>query len=187
MILEKKSETIDDKFYYYVDITFNDELEEVDLTKFPFFDHIIFKNYYTQVLNIFIYHNEKWKSILSDFILMKDSDCDEDGEKYFIINKKQLSLNFESEKPIQLIRLYLSQESTIWNTFHISDISFIKDLPDVPECPDDCKIKKEKDRLEFKSHDNSMINLITDKDEMNQKYIDLMKVGGDKFKLKYFG
>ena len=61
-LYEKKSETIDDKFYYYVDITFNDELEEVDLTKFPFFDHIIFKNYYTQVLNIFIKFSNDLKS-----------------------------------------------------------------------------------------------------------------------------
>jgi len=185
---EKKSETIDDKFYYFIDITFDEEIvsEDINLREFPFFDYIIFKNFYTQILNIFIFHNEKWKSVLSDLILMKDPDCDEDAEKYFIINRKQLCLDLKSPKPIQLIRFYLSQESTIWNTFHISEISFIKDYLITGDIKEDCKIKKEKDRLDFNSHDGSHMNLLLNKDESEQRFLELMKGGNDKYKIKFF-
>lgn len=187
-VYEKKSETIDEKFYYYIDITFEEESMpgQINLCEFPFFDYIIFKNYYTQILNIFIFHNEKWKSILSDYILMKDPDCDEDAEKFFIINKKQLSLDLNSTKPIQILRFYLSQESTIWNTFNISEISFVKDLSLNVEVREDCKIKRDNERLEFISNDGSQINLITNKDEIDQKYIEFMKYGSDKYKIKFF-
>lgn len=187
-VIEKKSETIDDKFYYYIDIIFDEDSVpgEVNLREFPFFDYIIFKNFYTQILNIFIFHNEKWKSILSDLILMKDPDCDEDAEKYFIINRKQLCLDLKSPKPIQLIRFYLSQESTIWNTFHISDISFLRDSQLCAEVKEDCKIKKENERLEFISHDGSQVNLLLNKDESEQRLMELMKGGSDKYKIKFF-
>ncbi len=187
-VVEKKSETIDDKFYYYLDVMFEEDSVQggVNLREFPFFDYIIFKNFYTQILNIFIFHNEKWKSILSDLILMKDPDCDEDSEKIFIINRKQLCLNLKSPKPIQLIRFYLSQESTIWNTFHISNISFLRDSVLGGDVKEDCKIKKEKERLEFISHDGSQIKLLLNKDESEQRLMELMKGGSDKYKINFF-
>jgi len=187
-IFEKKSETIDDKFYYYIDITFEEDnmSQYVNLREFPFFDYVIFKNFYTQILNIFIFHNEKWKSILSDLILMKEPDSDEDAERYFIINRKQLSLDLKSPKPIQLIRFYLSQESTVWNTFHISDITFIKEVQLNNEFKEDCRIKREKERIEFTATDNSKINLLLNKDDSDQRFVELMKGGSDKFKIKFF-
>lgn len=186
VVYEKKSENIDDKFYYYMDITFDEENTPgiINLNEFPFFDYIIFKNYYTQILNIFIFHNEKWKSILSDLVLMKDPEADEDAEKYFIINKKQLSLDLKCAKPIQLLRFYLSQESSTWNTFHISDISFVKDLQ-TSDIKEDCKIKKDQ-RIEFISTDGSKINLDIDRENIDQKYIELMKNNADKLKIKFF-
>ena len=188
LIFDKKSENIDGKFYYYIDITFDEENvpDTINLYEFPFFDYIIFKNFYTQILNIFIFHNEKWKSILSDLILMKDPEADEDAEKYFIINKKQLSLELKSNKPIKLLRFYLSQESSSWNTFHISDICFVKDFQ-IFDIKEDCKIKKDGgQRLEFMSTDGSKINLDIDKENIDHKYIELMKNSSDKLKIKFF-
>jgi len=106
-------------------------------------------------------------------------------EKYFIINKKQLCLDLKSAKPIKLLRFYLSQESTTWNTFHISDISFVKDMQNL-DIKEDCKIKKDGQRLEFESADGSKINLDIDKENIDQKYIELMKNSSDKLKIKFF-
>lgn len=160
-VSDKKIEYIDGKTYFYIDILFNDS---------TMFDYIMFKNFYTHVINIFQYIDNKWKSILNEYKLMTDPDCDEEGEKYSIINKKQFINIFDSLQ----MRIYLTQDCSTWKTFTLNEINFIKETD---ENNVDCKylLNKNSNQYEFNISTDNKVTLITDKEEMNQKYIEIMK------------
>lgn len=170
-ISEKKIEHLDDvKPLHYIEVTPQNS-QEFD------FEIILFKNFYTHMINIVQFSNEKWKCILGDYKLMSDADCDEEAEKYFVINLKQLTENgFKKES--ELIRIYLTQDSCYWKNFNLNELKFLKETTsDDPEITSSNNIKfnPNNSRFEFTKYYPNLV-ILNDKEEINQKYIEIMKV-----------
>jgi len=176
-ISEKKIEVLNDdldtKPLFYIEVIPNADFD---------FDYILFKNYYTYFINIIQFANEKWKCVLNDYKLMPNTDCDEDSEKYFVIYAKQLVENGFSNDA-KFLRIYLSQDCNIWKSFYISQVMFIK----TKESNDNYnKYISNNSRFEFELDKNNFFNknnlntqqitILNDKEEINQKYIEIMKV-----------
>jgi hypothetical protein len=159
-ISEKRTQhEIDDKPLYYIEITSDSNLD---------FEYILIKNYYVHMISIVIYVNNKWNSILNDFKLMTDAESDEEGEKYCIIGKQQMLYDDKilGVKEINLMRIYLSQNSTTWKNFYLTEVQLVKE-----ENTNSIYINN-KSRFEF----NPKTIILYNREEINQKYIEIMNV-----------
>jgi hypothetical protein len=173
-ISERRSEYLDDlKPLHFIEITpiLNTFAEE--------FDYILFKNFYASNISIVQFVNSKWKCILSDYKLMNDPDCDEDAERYFIINKKQLSEPFNKDSTV--LRIYLNQDSnTIWKEFTIRNLKFVKEVinstileNNTDTNNNDTNNELIKYYLTNSRYEINKLVILNDKEEMNQKYIEM--------------
>ena len=127
---------------------------------------------------------------------MADPECEEDAEKYFVINSKQLIENGLSHDA-KLIRFYLTQESKIWKNFYLADMNFIKDsynsndgigsvnkyIPNLNNSRFEFEIEKinfiftkEESNKNSIEKINNHITILNDNEEINQKYIEIMKI-----------
>jgi hypothetical protein len=166
----KKKEFLDDSKPLF-------NIEVIAEDSFPDFDYILIKNYYTYTINIVQFYNDKWKCILNDYKLMSDPDFDEDGEKYSLIHRKTLDDNgFIPETKV--IRFYLTQDSTFWRDFTLEEIKFIKDANIQLD-----NIKYNSSNMRFEIGKNIILN---DKEEINQKYIEIIKVDNCDISLSLF-
>jgi hypothetical protein len=104
-ISEKRKELIDDKLLNYIEII----IEEGN-----FYNYLLFKNFYTEKVNIFS----------KEYILMNDPECEIDSEKYFVL---------ELEEGVNKFKIYLTQNCKVWNNFTITDIKLLKSS-DLTEC-----------------------------------------------------
>ncbi len=124
------------------------------------------------MINIIQFANNKWKCILSDYKIMQDPECDEDSEKYFVINCKKLienGLSYDAE----LMRFYLTQDSTIWKDFYLSEIKFIKEDNLIENNTSIIKYSQNDNRFEFELEKNnfvkkSAVNEINEEDDINR-------------------
>jgi hypothetical protein len=106
-VSNKRAELIGSDLKYYYEMMIDEE-----------FDYIVFKNFYTHKIQICIFYDE-WKNA-SEMILMNDPDCDEEGEKYFLISRKVLN-------ELGRIRIYLEQKNDIWKEYYLTDFKIVKD------------------------------------------------------------
>ncbi len=163
-ISDKKTEFLDDtKPLYYIEVVPHKK------SKFNDFDYIVLKNFYTHTINIVQFFNEKWKCILGDYKLMNDPECEEEAEKYFVIYKKQLEDHGLSEDA-KLVRIYLTQESSIWKDFNLEDIKFVSEKK-LNDMNDLFKYNMNNSRFEIGKY-----IILNDKEEINQKFIEIMKL-----------
>ncbi len=114
-----KSQFLDEIPVYFIEVRGEENF-------LPPFDFIIIKNFYTHTVNIVQFAEEKWKCCL-ELKLMTDPDCDEEAEKYVVIHRKQLEENGYLQDKAEVLRFYLVQDSTLWNSFSIKEIKFLTD------------------------------------------------------------
>lgn len=152
------------------------------------FTYILIKNFYVASISIMVYYEEKWHCILENFRLMTDPDSEEDSEKYFIIHRKNTKLEEKQldDKDYKIMRFYLIQNSLTWKEFNLHLIKLIKDTEDDSEKIFD-KVNYQltsNPKFEFKDRD---IYLLNDKEEINQKYIEMTNsANADDIKLDIF-
>jgi hypothetical protein len=179
-VLGKKKELIGDDVLSYF---------EIKLLNNKIFDFILFRNFYTQSITIKyqVEENGAFKnSAIRDYILMSDPDCEINAERYFAIEKSKLGLNSDGEEnsdKILMLRIYLAQPCKIWKEFTITDIALINETE---VNLNDCKFIKstgENNNSTFFEF-NSKTILNGDKDKVDEKYLDIMKIK-DQFDLKF--
>lgn len=94
-------------------------------------EYITFKNYYTASISIMIKYENSWKSILNDFKIMENADCEEEAEKYVLIHKSKFSTPLDNlnYSKIDRMKIYISQPNThIFNKFKISNIKLFSSV-----------------------------------------------------------
>ncbi len=143
---EKKAELVGDKLKYYIDINLTSD-----------YDYIVFKNHYTSKITIYGYNDDL--KLIGEKTLMTDPSCDEEGEKYFLLNK----ITFKS---FNKVRLYLTQEYEYWKEYTIKEITIMKDQEGCKNVP-----YKGLNILEF-----DKISLNLDKEDISQKYLEMMNI-----------
>ena len=157
-------------FLYYYEITpknLNDD--------FAFeFDYILIKNFYTASINILQFQNNKWKTILNEFTLMADNYSDEEGEKYFLLEKG----NFENfKKDATIMRIYITQECKDWKTFSLSEIKFLKEKFITSENNNESNYQSRQNLVKYDQSDSvfkiGKFTILHDKDDINRKYSDI--------------
>jgi hypothetical protein len=169
LISSLKSELLDDTQVHFIEVTPKDKF-------FQDFDFIVIKNFYSHTVNIVQFANDKWKCVLAEFKLMNDPDCDEEAEKYFMIRSKLMKDNGYSSQA-EILRFYLTQDSELWNSFSLKEIRFVKEC----EEKEIIKYNQSKSRFDFPT-----IVILNDREEINQKNIELMKTGSGDSLLSVF-
>ena len=157
-VSEKKKETSfnSDKPNYYIDISSSQKIE---------FDYILIKNHYVASVSIQAFIDNKWEIVLDNYVLMNNCDVEEDSEKYFLIQKKNLKIE-ENDNYTQM-RFYLYQDSIYWKEYTLATIKFINENDPLLQSE---KVKFDltpKQKFTFKDRN---VTLCIDKDEINQIY-----------------
>jgi hypothetical protein len=160
LISPLKSDLLDDTQVHFIEVRPKDKF-------FQDFDFIVIKNFYSHTVNIVQFANDKWKCVLAEFKLMSDPDCDDEAEKYSLIRSKLMKENGYSSEA-EILRFYLTQESELWNSFSLKEIRFVKES----EEKEIIKYNQNKSRFEFPS-----LVILNDREDINQKNIELMKTG----------
>ena len=162
------------QIYYY-------EISKPDIDTTLSFDYILIKNFYTASIDMLQFYNNSWKTILNEYKLMTEPDCDEEGESYFLINKTKLE-NFKEEST--LFRIYLAQECKEWETYYLKEIKFLK------EFESDSKISNPQDNISFNQKDClyqlNNIKLLHDKEAIHRKYLELNNLDFEKVNINIF-
>ena len=107
--------------------------------------------------------------MLDNFVLMNNCDVEEDSEKYFLIQKKNLKI--EDNDNYTQMRFYLYQDSIYWKDYTLSTIRFINENDPLLQSE---KVKFDltpKQKFTFKDRD---VTLCIDKDEINQIYNEIV-------------
>ena len=100
---------------------------------------------------------------------MNNCDVEEDSEKYFLIQKKNLKI--EDNDNYTQMRFYLYQDSIYWKDYTLSTIRFINENDPLLQSE---KVKFDltpKQKFTFKDRD---VTLCIDKDEINQIYNEIV-------------
>lgn len=139
------------------------------------FDYIIFKNFYVASIDIEIFINEGFKTILEDYVLMPNPNVDEGAEKYFVISKKDTKFNEinPNNSNVSTIKIILKQNSTLWKDYYLTKIEFIKEGT---KGNNDNFVFENEPRLLYKIK-NTNTTFIQDKDSINAIYGNLAKKG----------
>jgi hypothetical protein len=156
-------------FLYYYEIT-----PKIFDDNFAFdFDYILFKNFYTASINILQFHDRKWKTILNEFTLMTDPDSDEEGEKYFLLEKGNFE-NFNIHATI--MRIYLTQECTDWKSFCLSEIKFLKEKF-IQDSSNESNSQLGRNHLKYDQSNSTFqigkFIILHDKEDINRKYLEI--------------
>ena len=106
---------------------------------------------------------------------MIDPSSEYESEKYFLISKKELN-GFIFTEENMIIRVYISQEFKKWKDFSLRIIKFIKD-DSINELKSKnlCIYNTKNFKYELILENKQLIILLNDKEEMNQKYIEITK------------
>ena len=163
---KQKGSPFNDKSNYYIDITSPQKIS---------FTYLLIKNFYVASISISAMADNEWKVILDNYVLMQNPDIEENSEKYFMIPKKNFTIDAMYEN-FTTMRIFLYQDSPYWKDYNLPEIKLIDDENEEEKVSCD-KVKFEslsgtKQKYIFK---DIGINIIIDKDELNQKYIDLSK------------
>ena len=70
--------------------------------------------------------DNEWKVILDNYVLMQNPDIEEDSEKYFMIPKKNFTIDAMYEN-FTTMRIFLYQDSPYWKDYNLPEIKLIDD------------------------------------------------------------
>lgn len=163
---KQKGSFFNDKSNFYIDITSTQKIN---------FTYLLIKNFYVASISVSVMVDNEWKVILDNYVLMQNPDTEEGSEKYFMIPKKNFTIDAMDDN-FTSMRIFLYQDSPYWKDYNLPEIKLIDEENEEEKLSYD-KVKFEslsgaKQKYVFK---DTGTNIIIDKDELNQKYIDLSK------------
>lgn len=128
---------------------------------------IVFKNYYTTLLNVSMLVDGTWNPIISDYRLMEHSDCEEESEKFVVIFKSKMNLSTTNLEKVERLKFIMTQPSQVFTQFKVNQLTFYVQKANTELdaiCPMTC----------FKTNLTTNSTLIISKDEVIDVYLEML-------------